>query len=74
MNTHLPASELASEDAWFKSTYSDPGQNCVEVADLTAPGTGIGVRDSKNPQGPALLLHPSSWSAFITHVGRDATA
>ncbi|MET8685890.1 DUF397 domain-containing protein [Streptomyces sp. NPDC004732] len=74
MKTHRPTAELISEDAWFKSSYSDPGQNCLEIADLTAtPRTGIAVRDSKNPQGPALLLHPSSWSAFVAHASRTGT-
>lgn len=53
------------EVAWIKSTFSDAGQNCVEVAHLTP---GIGVRDSKNPTGPALLLPPTTWTAFITHL------
>ncbi|MGW7377963.1 DUF397 domain-containing protein, partial [Streptomyces venezuelae] len=71
MKTHRPLAEPISEDAWFKSSYSDPGQNCLEVADLTAtPRTGIAVRDSKNPQGPALLLHPTSWAAFVAHASR----
>ncbi|WAM00388.1 DUF397 domain-containing protein [Streptomyces sp. Je 1-369] len=44
-------------------------QNCLEVAHPTDI-RGIAVRDSKTPQGPALLLHPSSWSAFVAHAGR----
>ncbi len=56
------------EVAWIKSSYSDAGQNCVEVARLTP---GIGVRDSKNPTGPALLLPPTTWTALVTHP-RDA--
>ncbi|MFK4068834.1 DUF397 domain-containing protein [Streptomyces sp. NPDC029674] len=73
MNTRHTAPDLAPDRAWFKSSYSDgTGQNCLEVADLSAtPDTGIAVRDSKNPQGPALLLHPSSWSAFVAHAGRS---
>ncbi|WP_409238802.1 DUF397 domain-containing protein [Streptomyces sp. PA5.6] len=71
MRTHRTTAERISENAWFKSSYSDPGQNCLEVAALTAPpGTGIAVRDSKNPHGPALLLRPSSWSAFVAHASR----
>ncbi|MFI7318491.1 DUF397 domain-containing protein [Streptomyces venezuelae] len=74
MNTRHTAPELAPERAWFKSSYSDgTGQNCIEVADLTATDTGIAVRDSKNPQGPALLLHPTSWSAFVAHACRTCT-
>ncbi|MYY81890.1 MULTISPECIES: DUF397 domain-containing protein [unclassified Streptomyces] len=35
-----------------------------------APDGAWFKRDSKNPQGPALLLHPSSWSAFVAHASR----
>ncbi|MGV9884166.1 DUF397 domain-containing protein [Streptomyces sp. NPDC003006] len=74
MNTHLPMVGLATEGTWFKSSYSDPGQNCVEIADLTAtPHPSIAVRDSKNPHGPALLLHPSTWSSFVTHISHNQT-
>ncbi|MBE1532605.1 DUF397 domain-containing protein [Actinomadura algeriensis] len=39
---------------WRKSTYTTSnGGNCVELAGL--PGT-VAVRDSKDPEGPVLLL------------------
>jgi hypothetical protein len=60
--------EAAPEHAWFKSSYSDAGQNCVEAAHLTP--TGIAIRDSKNPTGPALLLPASAWTTFVTHIRR----
>ncbi|MCI3933160.1 DUF397 domain-containing protein [Streptomyces sp. AN091965] len=48
---------------WFKSSYSGgTGNNCIEVADLTGQ---VGIRDSKNPQGPALLLGRPAWKAFL---------
>lgn len=56
---------------WRKSSYSggaDPN-SCIEVAD-DFPGV-VPVRDSKDPQGPALLFPASSWSAFITAVRAD---
>ncbi|MEU3535293.1 DUF397 domain-containing protein [Streptomyces murinus] len=59
------ALELAPGRDWFKSSYSEPGQNCVEVAPL-APR--IGVRDSKDPHGPALLVPSYAWAEFIGHV------
>ncbi|MGX1562280.1 DUF397 domain-containing protein [Streptomyces sp. NPDC055506] len=68
MTTHPIATELASGEAWFKSSYSDPGQNCLEAAHLTP---SIAIRDSKTPTGPALLLPPAAWTAFLTHVGRE---
>ena len=66
MPTHSIAPELAPEQAWFKSSYSDAGQNCLEAAHL--PSEGIAIRDSKNPTGPALVLPPTAWTAFLAHA------
>jgi hypothetical protein len=52
---------------WRKSSHSDGnGGSCVEVADGYPEVQP--VRDSKNPQGPALVFPTPSWSAFITAV------
>lgn len=51
---------------WFKSSYSDGGEACVEVAWLDADR--VGVRDSKNPTGPALTFTPDGWDAFTACV------
>jgi len=53
---------------WRKSTRSGNGNNCVEVAD-NLPGV-VGVRDSKDPTGPALVFGPEAWQAFVTHARR----
>ncbi|MFI0735261.1 DUF397 domain-containing protein [Streptomyces sp. NPDC021225] len=54
-----------STAAWRKSSYSNnDGGICVEVAD-NLPGL-IPVRDSKNPDSPALIFPSRSWAAFIT--------
>ncbi len=50
---------------WYKSARSASG-NCVEVA-RNLPGI-IAVRDSKNPEGPALVVDPAAWSAFTDNV------
>ncbi|AHH16841.1 hypothetical protein NONO_c20410 [Nocardia nova SH22a] len=50
---------------WFKSTRSTSTKDCVEVAFLDS---AVGVRDSKNPTGPALIFTPSEWSTFTTSV------
>ncbi|MFI0939497.1 DUF397 domain-containing protein [Streptomyces sp. NPDC021020] len=59
---------------WRKSTYSSgAGGDCVEVADGLSV---IPVRDSKDPEGPALTFAPAAWTAFISDVkaGRYPTA
>jgi hypothetical protein len=48
---------------WTKSSLSFSNSNCVEVANL-ADGQ-IGVRDSKDPQGPVLRFTPGEWRAFL---------
>ncbi|PSR68204.1 DUF397 domain-containing protein [Nocardia sp. MDA0666] len=50
---------------WFKSSRSTSTKDCVEVAFLDS---GVGVRDSKNPTGPALIFTPSEWSRFTASV------
>ncbi|WP_433757819.1 DUF397 domain-containing protein [Nocardia sp. CA-135398] len=51
---------------WFKSTRSGAGKDCVEVAFLA--GGRVGVRDSKNPGGPALVFGTGAWDAFTAGV------
>jgi hypothetical protein len=52
---------------WVKSSYSGSnGGNCVEVAELS--GGHRGVRDSKDPTGPALVFTSGEWDAFINGV------
>jgi hypothetical protein len=48
--------------AWRKSQMSQDGGGCVEVADL---GDHIAVRDSKNPDGPALIFTKFEWQCFL---------
>jgi hypothetical protein len=49
---------------WTKSRRSGPtGGNCVEVAFL--PGGDVAVRNSRQPDGPALIFTPAEWDAFI---------
>jgi Domain of unknown function (DUF397) len=52
-----------SRAAWRKSTCSNDGGACVEVA-TNLPGI-VAVRDSKDPAGPALIFSTDSWQAFI---------
>jgi hypothetical protein len=48
---------------WRKSSYSFSNGNCVEVALL--PGGTVGLRDSKNPDGPVLRFTPGEFAALI---------
>lgn len=50
---------------WRKSSRSGGNNNCVEVAFLH---DAVGVRDSKDPEGPAFVLHREAWSAFVAGV------
>ena len=56
---------------WRKSSYSQGnGGDCVEWAPAQIPATGeVPVRDSKDPQGPALPLpfHFHLHEAFIPY-------
>jgi hypothetical protein len=45
--------------AFAKSTFSEGG-NCVEVANAEV----VGVRDSKDPDGPLLFFTRRGWHAF----------
>lgn len=55
-----------SRAVWSKSTRSSGNcDNCVEVAFID---NAIAVRDSKNPDGPALIYTRSEWDAFVGGV------
>jgi len=59
----MPASQLHGI-AWVKSRRSGPtGGNCVEVAFL--PGGGVAMRNSRHPDGPALIFTTAEWDAFL---------
>jgi hypothetical protein len=48
---------------WLKSSRSSRAcDNCVEVAFVDE---AIAVRDSKNPDGPALIFTFAEWDAFV---------
>ncbi|OLT10080.1 DUF397 domain-containing protein [Actinomadura sp. CNU-125] len=48
---------------WRKSKRSnDQGHECVELATLQ---NGVGVRDSKDPDGPKLILNRSDFRALV---------
>lgn len=58
----MSAAQLSGA-AWRKSRYSGAVGNCVEVATL---GTGdIAVRNSRFPEGPALIYTRAEIAAFV---------
>ncbi|WP_415954385.1 DUF397 domain-containing protein [Streptomyces sp. KLOTTS4A1] len=72
MNRTRTSTDLAPDDAWFKSSYSSGAEgNCVEATDL-APQ--VGIRDSKDKAGPALVFPRSAWTTFVTSLGEGELA
>ena len=61
----MPAAEL-TDVVWHKSRYSNPEGNCVELAAL--PDGSVAVRNSRHPQGPALVYTSAEISAFVRGV------
>jgi hypothetical protein len=55
--------------AWHKHS-SPTGDNCVEVGALQE-GTGVAVRNSKQPDGPAIVFTWSEWLSFLAGVKLD---
>ncbi|MEV7201107.1 DUF397 domain-containing protein [Streptomyces griseoluteus] len=54
---------------WFKSSYSNNGGNCIEVATDLLPSHGtVPVRDSKQCAGPVLELRAAAFSTFLAGV------
>ena len=51
---------------WRKSSYSGQSGQCVEVAG-TLRGA-VAVRDSKDPDGTALVLAPVAWRTLARRV------
>jgi hypothetical protein len=59
----MPASQLHGI-SWVKSRHSGPtGGNCVEVAFLG--GGEVAMRNSRDPDGPALVFSAAEWNAFL---------
>lgn len=59
---HIPL-KVTYSFKWKKANESNSQGNCVEVAEL--PHGFKAVRDSKDPDGPALIFSPGEWDAFI---------
>ncbi len=61
----MPANMIPGAE-WIKSSASTGGGNCVEVTGL--PDGGVALRNSRYPQGPALIYTREEIAAFITGI------
>jgi hypothetical protein len=61
----MPASQLL-EASWRKSVRSSAQGNCVETARLTSHE--VAVRNSRHPEGPALIFSDAEVRAFLEGV------
>ena len=59
----MPAAALGA-DGWVKPWSGSNGGDCLEAKKL--PGGRVALRQSTNPDGPALILQPNEIRAFIT--------
>lgn len=59
----MPATSL-SLVTWHKSRRSSPSGNCVELAKLP-DGAGVAVRNSRDPEGPALIYTRAEIAVFL---------
>ncbi|GAA2874926.1 DUF397 domain-containing protein [Streptosporangium fragile] len=53
---------------WRKSHFSNPSGNCVELAEL--PDGRVAVRNSRDPEGVALIYTRPEVDAFVQGVKR----
>jgi Domain of unknown function (DUF397) len=59
----MPTTDLPNV-TWQKSRRSNPSGNCVELAVL-AGRAEIAMRNSRDPEGPALIYTPAEIAAFV---------
>ena len=61
----IPAGDLDGA-CWWKSGRSSAQGNCIETARL--PGHEVAMRNSRHPQGPALIFSQAEVRAFLEGV------
>jgi hypothetical protein len=66
-----PQDHGLSRAVWRKSSHSGGnGGQCVEVA-RNLPAR-VAVRDSKDPDGPRIVVTRAAWAAFVDRVKRES--
>jgi hypothetical protein len=58
----MPASDLG-DTGWLKPWSSPNGGSCLEAKNL--PGGQVALRQSADPDSPALILQPAEIRAFV---------
>ncbi len=61
----MAASDI-EDVVWRKSRHSNSQGSCVEFAKL--PGGGVAVRNSRHPDGPALVYTPAEIEAMVLGI------
>ncbi|NBM19084.1 DUF397 domain-containing protein [Streptomyces sp. GC420] len=61
----MAAAELRGV-VWRKSRHSNSQGSCVEFAKL--PGGDVAVRNSRHPEGPALVYTPAEIEAMLLGI------
>lgn len=62
--------DASALSGWRKSSFSgNNGGSCVEVIDRHP--SGVPVRDSVNPDGPAIVVSRAAWAGLIAAVKAD---
>jgi hypothetical protein len=59
----MPASHLGNE-GWIKPWSGSNGGDCLEAKKL--PGGQVALRQSTDPESPALILEPNEVRAFVS--------
>lgn len=54
-------------NAWYKSRRSSGGGNCTEVS-RSDDGSLVGMRDSKDSDGPILVFTEEAFRQFVAGV------
>ena len=63
-----PSERASMSPTWIKSSLSFANGNCVELADL--PDGTVGIRHSRDSDGPVLRFTPDEWVAFLAGARR----